>query len=184
METDLEHLAERLKSGDNNAACELVDLYYRQIYLFMRRLGHNDSVSEDLTQRCFIYAWQHIARLQDAGALITWLYHIATSESRQYLRWYRFRKTLSADWLRNCQADDPGSVRKNQDDEQLKRLTRAISKLPIKIRQAVVLHYLQHLSIPQTAEAMGVPEGTVKSRLNRALINLRRWLGGENGEML
>jgi len=55
-------LAAQLKAGNRAAAAELVDLYYEQIYLFMRRLGHSCQVSEDLTQASFLAAWQHIGQ--------------------------------------------------------------------------------------------------------------------------
>ena len=59
--------------------------------------------------------------------------------------------------------------------EQLGRLKNAVACLPLrKLRQTVVLHYMQHLTIAEAAEAAGVREGTFKSRLNRALETLRK----------
>ena len=58
--------------------------------------------------------------------------------------------------------------------EQLGQLKNAVLKLPIKLRQAIVLHYMQYLTIAEAAEAAGVREGTFKSRLNRALKALRK----------
>jgi RNA polymerase sigma-70 factor (ECF subfamily) len=60
--------------------------------------------------------------------------------------------------------------------EQLCRLKDAVVKLPVKLRQAVVLHYLQQLTIAESAEVMGIREGTFKSRLNRALMLLKKTL--------
>ena len=70
-------LVERLKAGDRTAAAELVDEYYQQIYLFMRRLGHDRQISEDLTQESFFNAWHHIGQLRDGKAFDSWLYRIA-----------------------------------------------------------------------------------------------------------
>jgi RNA polymerase sigma-70 factor (ECF subfamily) len=61
--------------------------------------------------------------------------------------------------------------------ELLERLQAAVSRLPWKTRQTVVLHYLQGMPISMAAEVMGVAEGTFKSRLNRALRQLRRIMG-------
>ena len=58
--------------------------------------------------------------------------------------------------------------------EQLGRLKSAVVELPMKLRQSVVLHYMQHLTIAEAAEAAGVRQGTFKSRLNRALKVLRK----------
>ena len=72
-------LAARLRTGDREAAAELVDEYYQQIYLFMRRLGHDRQISEDLTQECFFNAWHHIGQLKDGKALNGWIYRIASN---------------------------------------------------------------------------------------------------------
>ena len=60
------------------------------------------------------------------------------------------------------------------DFEQLGQLKNAVGQLPRKLRQAVVLHYMQQLSIGEAAEAAGIREGTFKSRLNRALKALKK----------
>lgn len=59
-------------------------------------------------------------------------------------------------------------------DEQLERLKSAVSRLPAKLRQSVVLHYMQQLTISEAADAADVRPGTFKSRLNRALRALRK----------
>jgi RNA polymerase sigma-70 factor (ECF subfamily) len=63
---------------------------------------------------------------------------------------------------------------KIQNVEQLGQLHEAVAQLPIKLRQAVVLHYMQHLSISEAAQAASIRQGTFKSRLNRALKALRK----------
>lgn len=67
-------LASRLKAGEHAAAAELVDIYYEQIYRFMRRLGHSREVGEDLTQETFFQAWNHLGQLRSGKALGGWLY--------------------------------------------------------------------------------------------------------------
>ncbi len=166
-------LARRLRAGEHAAATELVDIYYKQIYLFMRRLGHNRQVSEDLTQESFLNAWHHIGQLRDGKALNGWLYRIAGNVSKLYWRKHKGRETASLEGF-----DVPDSTNDQSDvierNEQLEQLRNAIARLPIKLRQTVVLHYLQHLTITESADAAGVREGTFKSRLNRALTALRK----------
>ncbi|MHC4529434.1 MAG: RNA polymerase sigma factor, partial [Planctomycetota bacterium] len=74
-------LAFRLRAGSHGAAAELVDIYYEQMYFYMRRLGHSRSVSEELTQEIFMSAWQHIGQLKTDVALNNWLYRIASNIS-------------------------------------------------------------------------------------------------------
>lgn len=176
-------LAARLRTGSHAAAAELVDIYHEQIYLFMRRLGHSCQVSEDLTQESFIQAWQHIGQLRSGKALNSWLYRIASNVSKKHIRRYRNKKLYSME-----DTDLPGNTEDGYDkvrrSEQVWQLKSAVAKLPLKLRQAVVLHYMQQLTIAQAADAVEVTEGTFKSRINRALKALRKQISSEDGELL
>jgi RNA polymerase sigma-70 factor (ECF subfamily) len=173
LEKRPDSLIGRLRAGDHTAASELVDKYYEQIYLFFRRLGHNCQVSEDLTQESFLAAWQHICQLRNGRALNSWLYRIASNISKGYWRNHRNFDTAGIE-----QMDLPDGSQVGSDQlehiEELNRLRNAVVKLPAKLRQAVVLHYMQHLTIAEAAETAGVREGTFKSRLHRALRALGR----------
>lgn len=175
-------LVDRLKAGDHAAAVELVDTYYKQIYLFMRRLGHSRQVSEDLTQESFFQAWRYIGQLREDKALNSWLYRIAGNVSRQYWRRHKKSEMLGIEGL-----DVPDSTEVDRDKiehlEQLSQLKVAVAKLSMKLRQAVVLHYMQHLTIAEAARAAGIREGTLKSRLNRALKALKKQLIAKNREL-
>ncbi|MHC4692017.1 MAG: RNA polymerase sigma factor [Planctomycetota bacterium] len=168
-------LAARLRSGDHAAADEFVDMYNEQIFLFMRRLGHDLQVSEDLTQESFLQAWQHISQLKNGKALNGWLYRIAGNVSKLYWRRHKGREMAS---IEGVGIDVPEDNENGPDIvdhyEQLSRLKKTVEHLPEKLRQAVVLHYMQHLTIAEAAEAAGIREGTFKSRLNRALETLRK----------
>ncbi len=165
-------LVARLRAGDRTAASELVDEYYEQIYLFMRRLGHDRQVSEDLTQESFFSAWHHIGQLRDGKALNSWLYRIAGNVSRLYWRKHKHKEVTGIEGL-----DVPDSGEGRSDKvahyEQLEQLKAAVAALPAKLRQTIVLHYMQQLTIAEAADAAGVRQGTFKSRLNRALQALR-----------
>jgi len=170
LEMERDSLAERLKAGNRAAAAELVDIYYEQIYLFMRRLGHSCQVSEDLTQETFLQAWQHIEHLKEGKALNSWLYRIASNVSKLYWRRHKGKKKIGIEAV-----DTPdNSNNKIEHCEQLERLHNAVLKLPGKLRQVLVLHYMQHMTIAEAAEAAGIRKGTFKSRLSRALKVLRK----------
>ena len=172
-EQRLDSLVRRLRAGDHTAAAELVDIYYKQIYLFMRRLGHDRQVSEDLTQESFLNAWHHIGQLRDGKALNGWLYRIAGNVSKLYWRRHKHKKTAALESIdiSDSTKAGPDTVEHN---EQLEQLKNAVARLPIKLRQTVVLHYMQQLTIAEAADAAGIREGTFKSRLNRALTTLRK----------
>ena len=172
-------LVDRLKNGDRSAAAELVDAYYKQIYLYMRRLGHSRQVSEDLTQESFLQAWQHIGQIKNGSAISGWLYSIASNASKLY---WRKNKNSSVS-IENIQM--PGFSDAASDlagkSEQLMKLRKSLLKLPFKLRQVIVLHYMQQLSIVDAAKAADIKDGTFKSRLNRALKVLKKEVADKTG---
>jgi len=169
-------LAGRLRAGDRAAAAELVDLYYERIYLYMRRLGHDRQVSEDLTQESFLNAWGHIGQLRDGKALNSWLYRIAGNVSKLYWRRLKGKEATSIEEIDVADSNSKAQWDKAGHNEQLEQLKNAVTRLPIKLRQTVVLHYMQQLTINEAAQAAGVRKGTFKSRLNRALRALRKYV--------
>jgi RNA polymerase sigma factor (sigma-70 family) len=164
-------LVARLKAGDRAAAAELVDEYYQQIYLFMRKFGHDRQISEDLTQESFFNAWHHIGQLRDGKALDSWLYRIAANVSRLYWRKHKHKEVVGIEIIDVPDGDGYDGAGRY---EQLEELQTAVGRLPAKLKETIVLHYMQHLTIANAAEALGVKEGTFKSRLNRALKALRK----------
>lgn len=177
-EEDDASLASRLQHGDRTAAEKLVDRYYERIYLFMRAVGHDRQISEDLTQETFMRAWYHIGQLRDGRALNGWLFRIAGNVSRLYLRRHKDRATASLDGV-----DPPcGAVDVHQragQREQFDRVVHAVARLPWKLRQAIVLHYIEQMTITEAADAAGIRQGTLKSRLNRGLEALRKEVADE-----
>ena len=161
-----------LRAGDRAAAAELVDMYYEQIYLLMRRLGHDSQASEDLTQEIFFNAWHHIGQLKDGRALSGWLYRIASNVSRLHWRKHKHREVIGIEGIEMPHnGDGPEKIEHN---ERLEYLKDAVERLPMKLRQTIILHYMQQLTIAEAAEAAGLSQGTYKSRLNRALKTLRK----------
>jgi RNA polymerase sigma factor (sigma-70 family) len=171
-------LAGRLRKGERAAAEDLVNRYYERIYLFMRAVGHNRQTSEDLTQETFLQAWYHIGQLRDGKALNGWLFRIASNASNLYHRRRKDRATVDLDGIELPAGGADGS-RQAGDREQMGHLHEAVSRLPWKLRQAIVLHYMEQLTIAEAAGAAGIRPGTLKSRLNRGLEALRKEVADE-----
>jgi RNA polymerase sigma-70 factor, ECF subfamily len=165
---DQASLARRLLHGEHAAAEELVDAYYSRIYVLMRAMGYDGHTSEDLTQETFMRAWTHIGQLRDGKALAGWVFRIAGNVAR--LHWRR-QKHLEA--VPDATEMLPDGSEQAGWREEYAVLRNAVSNLPWKLRQAVVLHYMNQLSIAEAADAAGIRQGTLKSRLNRALEVLR-----------
>lgn len=171
-------LGHRLRAGERAAAEELVDKYYERIYLFMRALGHDRQISEDLTQETFLRAWYHIGQLRDGKALNGWLFRIAGNVSRLHWRKHKRTDLTGLDAVEMPEGGPDGAKRAGE-QEQFAILHEIVGRLPWKLRQAIVLHYLEQLTIAEAAEAAGVRLGTLKSRLNRGLEALRQKMGHE-----
>lgn len=172
MREDQIALARRLRAGERAAAEELVDKYYERLYLFMRTMGHDRHVSEDLVQETFMRVWYHIGQLRDGRALTGWLFRIAGNVSRLYWRRHKDKGPVGGDTVEPPASASDGSQRAG-DQEEFARLHEAVARLPWKLRQAVALHYLEQLTIAEAADAAGVRQGTLKSRLHRGLSALR-----------
>lgn len=166
-------LAGRLSKGDQTAAEELVNRYYERIYLFLRAVGHNRQTSEDLVQETFLRAWHHIGQLRNGKALNGWLFRIASNVSKLHHRRGRDRAGVDLDSIepQTGGASGPDGAGER---EQMGRLHEAVARLPWKLRQAIVLHYMEQLTISEAADAAGIRPGTLKSRLNRGLEALRQ----------
>jgi len=152
----------------------LVDAHGAELFAFLRRLSGNCHDAEDLFQETSVRVWRHLdelPRLRNPGG---WLMTIAY---RAFLD-LRSRRESSRSEL----PDDPPDSRSPTAEETAERMENAdriqlaISNLPDGTRDVVLLHYVGGLSLSQTAAAMELSEGTVKSRLNSALNGLRRLL--------
>jgi RNA polymerase sigma-70 factor (ECF subfamily) len=172
-------LAGRLRRGEQAAAKEFVDRYYERVYLFMRAIGHDRQISEDLTQETFLRAWHHIGQLRDGKALNGWLFRIAGNVSRLHRRRFKDKGVVTMDGIEPAAAAGGDGPLKVGQQEQFDHLQQAVARLPWKLRQAVVLHYMEQLTISEAADAAGIREGTLKSRLNRGLEALRKEVADE-----
>jgi RNA polymerase sigma-70 factor, ECF subfamily len=155
-----------------------VDMYYGRIYLFMRAMGHDSQISEDLTQETFMRVWYHIGQLRDGRALTGWLFRIAGNVSRVYWRKHKHDSRVQGKDI-EPDADGIDGLMRAGEREQFARLHQEIAGLPWKLRQAIVLHYMDQLTIAEAAQAARVRPGTLKSRLNRGLEALRKHIVSE-----
>jgi RNA polymerase sigma-70 factor (ECF subfamily) len=168
----------RLKRGDGDACRELIRRHHQAVYGFLRRLGADQALSEDLTQETYARAWSRVSGLREAVSLRAWLLAIARNEFLQLAR----RKGIEEVPME----DDPGSADPApgalgglENRQRDARLHRAVDRLEPALRETVALHYFQDLSLREVGVVLGLPPGTVKSRLNRALEALRGELDRE-----
>lgn len=179
---------DKLRAGDTTAFDVLVDRYSGDIYALLYRLTENAEEASDLTQDTFLRALRSIKGFRGDSELKTWLFRIAINESRNRFRWWKRRKrdfTISLDaaigntetTMSDVIADDAVSPEEAAlAREREYALQSALLDLPKVFREAVVLCDIEGLSYEETAKALGVGIGTVKSRISRGREELRRRL--------
>ena len=167
--------------GDGSAFNELVQRHYAKIYgLACRMLGNPDDAS-DATQETFLEAFKSLPSFQFQSKFSTWLYRVAINTCQQHIRKSDSRgRTLMSysTCLReqNRQHDSEFPERMVLKTERDGLIQAAIDQLPPKQRAVVVLFYTQNLKYREIALVLDCSEGTVASRLNTAIKNLKSML--------
>jgi len=176
---------ENLRSGDAEAFGTLIDRYSGDIFALLYRLTANAEDAHDLTQDTFLSALRFIGKFRGDSELRTWLFRIAINESRNRFRWWKRRRrslTISIDATigesETTIADMLTDNSRSPEDAALDRereyaLKAALLDLPEIFREAVVLCDVEGLSYEETAAALDVGIGTVKSRISRGREALR-----------
>jgi RNA polymerase sigma factor (sigma-70 family) len=171
-------LVERARRGDLDAWETLVRTHqgiaFRTAYL----LAGNAADAEEAAQDGFVKAYRALGRFRRGAPLRPWLLRIVANEARNRRRSAARRERLA---LRAAVQDRPGDAVPSPEAallarESHERLLAAVEALPEEHRDAVACRYLLELSEEETAAALGIRKGTVKSRLSRALARLREAL--------
>ncbi len=172
--TDQEAI-ERCQKGQREAFRHLVESYQDVLYGAAWLMTRDAALADDMVQEAFLSAWQGIRGFQRGRPIKPWLVRILVNKVLSYRRRVPV-PAVQLDKVLNERGADPVFVQDTDDQDQI---GRALSALPEEYRQTVVLRYFSGLSLAEISAAEGCPEGTVKSRLNRALEHLRQALGGE-----
>ncbi len=183
--TDEELVAAYLE-GDTNAFEELVERYKNRIYNLAYRMLGNPDDAYDLTQEVFLLLVRNLPSFRGEARFSTWLYRVVLNACYDRARKSRNHLSLQESpgedlpELGETLADeDAVSPEENMEKAEIRsRVQEAISKLPPKFREVVVLHDIQGYDYREVAEILGISLGTVKSRLNRARNKLARELSG------
>lgn len=172
-------LVEASAAGDQDAFAALVLRYQAPIVNLARALTADDGEAEDLAQETFIRAYKAIGRFRGDSAFRTWLYRVAVNVIRSHLqrrtrRWKWFGPSLDERESAAQQASAlsmPAAVEEDAARRQL--IDRALASLPADMRAAVTLRDVHGFDYAEIADMLGIPIGTVESRIFRARQRLR-----------
>ena len=186
-----EQFIERLKRGDARAFERLVNERSGEVYALLYSLTGDVEEARDLTQETFLRAFLSIGRFRGEADLKTWVYRIAVNQARNRWRWWRRRRREATVYLDAPEAEreEPLSANlpdtRGQDPEQetlarerQRALVEALLGLRRPYREVVILRDVEGLSYGEIAATLDISIGTVKSRLSRGRLELRRKLEG------
>lgn len=164
-----------LAAGDEEALLALMERYGNSLLHFAYRLTGDMGLAEEIFQDTMLKAWQQASAFRLDGHLKAWLFRVARNGAIDHMR----RKRLPTEEYTACLETAAASFRPELEAERswlTAEVLKALHDLPITYREAIELRFFQGLCYQEIADVLGVPLGTVKSRLNYAVQRLTRIL--------
>lgn len=187
--TDEELLLAYRDQADRGAFELLVSRYERELYSYLRHYLGDAESAEDVFQQTFLQVHLKCDQFEAGRKVRPWLYTVATNQAIDFQRRNRRHSMLSLDRSAGTEAEEAGAMvalvesacpnplEQSESIERCEEIRQAVEELPESVRQVVLLVYFQGLKYREAAEALGIPVGTVKSRLNAALGKIGEALG-------
>jgi len=175
-----------LRRGQGEAFGLLVRRYERELFGYLRRYTGDDSVAEDVFQNTFLQVHLKSGQYETGRPVRPWLYTIATHQAIDAMRRNGRHQTLRLEepaagqgegdlvgLLDLVECRSPGPVEAVSARERQLRIRSTVDALPDLLRQVLILAYYQGMKYREIADQLGIPVGTVKSRLHAALVKLQ-----------
>lgn len=162
----------RLTAGEEAAWFEFVQEYEGRMYAYLYRLEGSSEDALDLTQEVFYRAWRSIRTFRPGERVLPWLYQVARNtqiESHRRKQLQRFSLEEAREEVGfevTSEVRSPVQMAESADAQD--RVQRALLKLPVEYREAVVLRFVEDMAYEEIAQIQGVAVGTAKSRVFRA----------------
>ena len=165
--TSDEELIGRIAGGDRLAMQVLFARHHVRVYRFVLRLVRNEATAEDLISEVFLDVWRQANRFEGRSAVSTWLLAIARFKALSILR-RRPEDELDEATAEAIEdpSDDPGVALQKKDRNAI--LRKCLDALSAEHREIVDLVYYHERSVEEAAKIVGIPEGTVKTRMFHA----------------
>jgi len=193
-ETD-EQLVARLQQGDEAAYEELVERYRNDLYRFLVRFTSSRSWAEDVFQDSFFQVYQSAHTFDVTKRFKPWLFKIAANKARDQLRKNKRRKAVSLNMsldgsasggdgeLVDLMEGDWESPVEHTAQVELGQTVRGmVDEMPDHLREVLIMAYFQQMPYRDVADALGIPLGTVKSRLHAAVGTFSKLWKNRHGE--
>lgn len=170
-ERDIEDalLLTRARGGDADAFTDFVLRWQDRLRSHAERLTGHPAAADDVLQETWIAALKGLGRLSDVEAFRAWIYRILSRKATDWIRSRQRRRRLG----RRFAAEPVASSADGERSDRIESLDHAIKRLSPPLRHVVLLHYVEEFSVEEVADVLGIPRGTVKSRLHNARKQLR-----------
>lgn len=168
-------LIRRLSAGDEEALGTLMDRYGGALLHFAHRLVGDMQLAEEIYQDTMLKAWQQAASFRVDGHLKAWLFRVARNNAIDYMR----KKKVPVEEFTACLETAATTFRPEREAERswlASEVFEAVDELPPAYREVVDLRFFHQLCYQEIAQVLGIPLGTVKSRLNYAISRLTKIL--------
>ena len=183
---DITVLVSRVQRGDIAAFDSIMLLYRERLYSVIYNMTFNHEDAADLTQESFVKAFRSLKKFKGKSSFFTWLYRIGVNLTLSHLQRKKTRKFFSFEQIseeygsskefEKLSSSESSSVRKTLLNELHQKLNEALLKLSDKHRTIVVLFEIDGLSHKEISKIMKCTEGTVRSRLHYAKLQLQSLL--------
>ncbi|MEK6715611.1 MAG: sigma-70 family RNA polymerase sigma factor [Candidatus Omnitrophota bacterium] len=183
-----DQIIQRVKNGDQNAFCELVEKYKDKALNIAFSFCRNHEDAKDVSQEAFIKAFKTIKNFRSESRFYTWFYRILINLCKDYLRRKMKNKVINANIKINNEAQEeesifeiiasglPGPKEQLLNKELGEQLTEALDSLPEQQKRVFTLKNIHGLKISEIADIIKCAEGTIKAHLFKATLNLQEKL--------
>jgi RNA polymerase sigma-70 factor (ECF subfamily) len=175
---DVESLIQRCLRGDQGAWELIVRQYWRKVFNIAYKFVGKHDEAEDLTQDIFMKIFKSLGTFDRRANFQTWLISVSRNLCIDHYRSVRKeRETIDRGVDANeltPASTDPGPMAALEQRDRVTLLRHALAQLPDTLRTAVLMRDIQEMSYQEIADKLGLPEGTVKSRINRGRTELAR----------
>lgn len=174
----LESEAARLRDGDMEVIGRLVERYQHRLYRYLLRLVAQPSTAEDLFQQTWTRAMERIRYYDPSRSFEGWLFAVAHNLAVDHLRRRQpesLDEPLASGESRHdvTRSENPGALEFLLSKERANIVLEAVSELPVPFREVITLRFEEEMKLDEIAQVLGMPMGTVKTRLHRAMKALR-----------
>jgi RNA polymerase sigma-70 factor, ECF subfamily len=169
-------LVERAMAGDRGAFNDLAALSVGRLYGVATLILRDPDRASDATQEALIAAWRDLSALRDPGRFDAWVHRVLVRACHTEARRDRRRRTVE---IRELPLDDHAAADELPSFVDRDQLERGFRHLGVEERAIIVLHHAQGFPLAEIADVLGLPLGTVKSRLHRSLQTMRAALDAD-----